>query len=140
MGQGYTLTTGILANSNFFAIPINAKNKLAALVAINYVSSAAAMFQRKSGDLTNLSSLTGWTQYQAYDSTAEAFTSNGDNWNVAFDLVPNTPKCATRSELVSAEIPEPSVAYINQLETDWYWCVMKFGDPATPPSVSSRCG
>ena len=119
---------------------MNYVKRQAALVAINYVSSAAAMFQRKSGQLTNPSSLTGWTQYQAYDSTADAFTSDGDNWNVAFDLVPNSAKCATRSELVSAAIPEPSVAYINQLETDWYWCVMKFGDAATPPSVSSRCG
>ena len=140
MGQGYALSTGILANSNFFAIPINAKNKLAALVAINYVSSAAAMFQRKSGVLTNPSALTGWTQYQAYDSTADAFTSKDGNWNVAFDSIPNSPKCATRSELYNAKIPEPPAAYTTQLENDWYWCVLKYGDSNTPSSVSPRCG
>ena len=135
VGKGYVLSTGILANSNFFAIPINAKNKLSALVAINYISSAAAMFQRKSGQLTNP---TSWSQYQAYDSSANEFTSKGGNWNVAFDTVPTLTNCVDRATLVDAKIPEPSVAYATQLETDWYWCVFNYGN--APQSVAARCG
>jgi len=140
IAQGYTLATGDLANSNYFAIPINAKNKLAALVVIDYVSSAAAMFQRKSGTLNNPSALKGWTQYQAYDPSADEFTYKGENWKVAFDTVPNSKNCATLDNLRSSKIPEPPVAYISQLEIDWYWCVMNYGDANTPTSVSARCG
>ena len=36
--QGYILTTGTLANTNYIAIPINAANKLAAVVSANYLA------------------------------------------------------------------------------------------------------
>lgn len=134
VAKGYVLSTGNLANSNFFAIPINAKNKLAAMAVINYVSSPAAMYQRKSGQLSF-----AWSQYQAYDSTADDFTAKGDNWNVAFDSVPTQTNCVDRSTLVSAKIPEPSVAYVTQLETDWYYCVLTYGTINPNPSAT-RCG
>ena len=115
--KGYTLSTGTLSNTNFLAIPINAKNKLAALVTLNYISSAAAMFQRKSST---------WAPLQAYDETSPTFTSEGSNWNVAFETLPTNPHVPTRNQLVQARIPELSVAYINQLERDWYYCVLHF--------------
>jgi hypothetical protein len=140
VGKGYTLQTGILANTNFFAIPVNAKNKLAALVTLNYISSAAAMFQRKSGQLTNPTFLIGWSQYQAYDPYGGELSFDGGNWNAAFDTVPTLTNCVDRDILESQSIPEPSVAYASQLITDWYWCVFKFGDPNTPASMLTRCG
>lgn len=139
IGKGYTLKTGNLANPNFFAIPINAKNKLAALVTVNYVSSAAAMFQRKSGLLTKAP---GWSQYQAYDIGAGEFSSRGGRWNLAFETIPTQTNCIPRDDLENAKIPELSPAYTTQLETDWYWCVLNYGSANTPSSyvINGRCG
>ena len=45
--MAYVLKTGTIANTNFMAIGVNAKNKMAALVTANHMASAPAMFTRR---------------------------------------------------------------------------------------------
>ena len=45
--MSYVLSSGTIANTNFMAIGVNAKNKMAALVTADYMASPPAMFRRR---------------------------------------------------------------------------------------------
>ena len=61
--------------------------------------------------------------------------------NVVFDTISNLPSCKSLNDLRSSQIPEPPIAYINQLEIDQYWCVMNYNNIANAPTiVSSKFG
>mmetsp|Transcript_31660 Transcript_31660/g.50842 ORF Transcript_31660/g.50842 Transcript_31660/m.50842 type:complete len:475 (-) Transcript_31660:164-1588(-) len=60
--RGYVLSTGTIADSNYLAIPVNANNREAALIAANHIASAGSMFSRALPEI--------WGTLQAFDPTA----------------------------------------------------------------------
>jgi putative spermidine/putrescine transport system substrate-binding protein len=117
---------GTIANTNYVAIPINARNKLAALVATNLLSSAAAMWSREN-DM-------GWIS--VYDSYDPSFTIGG--WNSMFDYIPVPSTTPSKKELENAALPELSNAYTIRLEVDWFYCVLNYDQ--TVSSVTGSNG
>ena len=123
--QGYILDSGTIANTNYVAIPFNSPNKLAAVVAANYMASPAAMFYRYKvvGAL------------QVFDPTLDVFTTGG--WNTAFDSIPTPSQVPPRSARVAGRLGELSGAYITQIQADWFKCVLQYTGPS---SDIPQCG
>ena len=123
--MGTVLTSGTIANTNFVLIPANSANKLAAVVAGNYIASAQAMFSRAQPEVIG--------SLQAYDPTCDNFL---DGWNDAFEYIDRDPATPSTSDLSKYRLSELSAAYINQIEQDWYTCVLTYVAGNSP----SYCG
>lgn len=124
--RSIVLTSGTIANTNFVLIPANAKNKLPAVVAGNYIASAQAMFSRAQPEVIGA--------LQVYDPTCTNFVSGG--WNDAFAYIDQPAATPSTSELSKYRMSELSSAYINRIQNDWYTCVLTY-NAATAPSY---CG
>jgi putative spermidine/putrescine transport system substrate-binding protein len=109
----YVLSSGTIANTSFLGIGVNAKNKLAALVVANYISSAPAMFNRRQPDV--------WGAAQCYNPSASFLTSGG--WQVAFDYLETFPQTPSTVELRAAAMTEVSAIYATKMQNDWLSCV-----------------
>lgn len=109
-------TSGTISNTNFVAIPRNAKNLFAAMVVANYMGEMHAQYARRQPDL--------WGAIQSYDPECDEMTTGG--WQTAFDYLNSQFPNATSpsaAELRSAAMPELDGAYITQFQNDWYTCV-----------------
>jgi putative spermidine/putrescine transport system substrate-binding protein len=117
------LTSGTLANTNYVLIPANAKHKLAAVVAGNFIASTQAMFSRQQPDVLGAQ--------QPYDTTGTNFVDGG--WNDAFayiDRPSTTPSVSTLNQYAMTELTSD---YITRIQQDWYVCVLNY-DVSTSPS------
>lgn len=112
--QGYVLTGGTLANTNFVAIPVNSKNKLGAVVAANFLGSPQANYYRA----LTLGSLS------VYDLQAEAFAAGG--WQAAFDTIDRSPRTPSAQQLAAGKLAELSPSYITKIQRDWHTCVRNY--------------
>jgi putative spermidine/putrescine transport system substrate-binding protein len=123
--RSLVLTSGTIANTNFVLIPANAKNKLAAVVAGNYIASAQAMFSRAQPEVIGA--------LQAYDPTCDNFVAGG--WNDAFAYIDRPTATPSNNDLARYRLSELSSTYINRIQEDWYACVLTYSS-ASP----SYCG
>lgn len=124
-----------LSNVNFFQVPVNSPNKLAAMVVANYVGSAEMTFSRYSNV---------WNILPAFDPSAQAFiaadgTSSG--WNTAIEYaretIPNVQHNVDLTTLSNARVGDLSAAYQLKIAQDWWTCVAAFKGDGTDPSY---CG
>lgn len=106
------LGTGTLADTNFLAIPANAPNLEAALVAVNWIGSAAAMFKRS---LPASEEEGEWGAIQAFDPAAEEMLE----WDVAFDYVNVHEATPTVEELSAARLSDVNAAMVATINADW---------------------
>ena len=111
--------TGSISNNNFWIIPKNADNKLAAMVVGNYIASIGAQFNRRSDS-------SRWIQ--AYDPTCDAITDElAGGWSSAFEYLENnvyyntTPSKTFLNEPYS--LNEINSAYGTALNADWVTCI-----------------
>ena len=123
---GTVFTDNTIANTNYIAIPKNAPNLMGAIVAGNFIGSAAAMYSRAEVQFLQ----------QVYDPACDAFAVDG--WQVPFDLLNITYSShdPTTSELSSYRIGEISTAYASRLEVDWYYCVYNYSPTTTSVSLT----
>lgn len=105
--QAYTLDSGSISDTNFLAIPVNAANKEAALVAVNYLASAGAMFSRSRPSV--------WGAMQAFDPTASSI----QEWDEAFDSVAVHYATPTVEELAKDRLGDLSFEYVDRINKDW---------------------
>ena len=99
---------GTIANTNFVAIPKNAPNLAAALVAANAIASPAQMFARAHADV--------WGTFPAYTPGRVS-----EGWEAAFEEIEavrsiNTPQF---DMLAPHALGELDAAYGARLEADW---------------------
>lgn len=110
--DAYVLITGTLADTNFLAIPLNAPNKEAALVAVNYIGSAASMYVRaipandENGE---------WGAIQAFDPSAPEMIE----WNVAFDYIDLHEATPSVEELSAARLADVNAVMHATINADW---------------------
>ncbi len=116
------LTSGTIANTNFVLIPSNAKHKLAAVVVGNYIASAQAMFSRAQPEVIGA--------LQSYDPSSTKFAEGG--WNDAFEYIDRAPSTPSLADLSKYRVGELSASYINQIEQDWYICVVQYTSGSSP--------
>ena len=121
--QAFVFTDGSIANNVNLIIPSNAPNKIAALFAVNFMTSATAMFSRRE------STSPGFNQIQAYDSSTTNFVDGG--WNYAFDFLGTNTGNPTRSDYDTYLVPEIANAYVIRMEVDWYYCVLNYASGQT---------
>ena len=123
---GTVFTDKTIANTNYIAIPTNAPNLMGAVVAGNFIGSAAAMYSRAEVQFLQ----------QVYDPTCDSFAIDG--WQVPFDLLNATYSShdPTTSDLASYRIGEISKAYVSRFEVDWYYCVYTYSSSVNSISLS----
>ncbi len=123
---GTVFTDNTIANTNYIAIPNNAPNLMGAIVAGNFIGSAAAMYARAEVQFLQ----------QVYDPTCDTFAVDG--WQAPFDLLNITHGShdPTTSELSSYRIGEISNAYASRFEVDWYYCVLNYNPSVTSVSLT----
>jgi ABC-type uncharacterized transport system YnjBCD substrate-binding protein len=110
------MTSGTIGNTNFVCIPSNAKHKLAAVVVGDFIASAEAMFSRAQPETIGT--------LQAYDESADAFTSGG--WNTAFSYIDRASTTPSKTNLDTYRKAELSSDYIVRINLDWYTCVLNY--------------
>jgi putative spermidine/putrescine transport system substrate-binding protein len=108
----YLLTSGTLADTNFLAIPINAPNLEAALVAVNYIGSAAAMFKRA---IPGNEPDGEWGAIQAFDPFAEEMIE----WDAAFDYINLHEATPSVEELAAARLADVNAAMVATINAAW---------------------
>merc|ERR1711988_792855 len=95
-------TSGTIANTNFVAIPKNAPNKAAALVAANVIGSGQAMLSRSRPHV--------WGALQGFDPSKLS-----DEQLRVFNKVDVHPAAPSESDLLG----ELDAAYVRRIEADW---------------------
>ena len=114
--QGFVFNDeiGTIANTNYVLIPSNSPNKLAALVAGNFIGSAPAMFSRAKVKFLS----------QVYNPESDAFTSGG--WDAPFELMDTSSADPTTEDLAKYRAGEIGSKYSERFTVDWYWCVQNY--------------
>lgn len=105
--QAYVLDTGTISDTNYLAIPVNAQNKEAALVAVNHIASAGQMFVRSQPEV--------WGALQAFDPTAPSMVE----WDVAFDYILTHEATPTMEELAAGRLSDMNGDWIDRINADW---------------------
>merc|ERR1711907_400073 len=106
--QAYVLDEpGMIADTNYLAIPVNAPNKEAALVAINHIGSQGQMFTRSQPEV--------WGALQAFDPFADTMLE----WDAAFDYILTHEATPTVEELASAKLGDLTSEWVNRINEDW---------------------
>ena len=104
--QAYVLTSGTIANTNFVAIPKNAPNKAASMVAANVIGSGQAMLTRSRPHV--------WGALQGFDPAALS-----DEQLRIFNKVDTHPSAPSESDLLSSRLGELNADYVTRIESDW---------------------
>lgn len=134
-------TTGAMANNNFVSIMSNSPNKLAAMVAGNYIGSIEAQFIRRSNDATPNGGSYRWVE--PYDPTCKAITEQG--WDTAFNYLATNVNYKQTPGVTFLRAPyslsEIDARYGTRMNADWATCV---GTPsgqayATTTSNGASC-
>lgn len=110
--QAYVMESGTLADTSYLAIPINAPNKEAALVAVNHIGSAGAMFTRSKPE--------EWGALQAFDPTAPSIME----WDPAFDYINQHQATPTVEELAAGRMADLRSELITRINAGWASCVL----------------
>lgn len=121
--SSYVPDSGSLSNVNFFAIPGNSDEKLAASVVGNYIGSIGAQFNRRA-------SANRWIQ--AYSETCDAIADEDrGGWESAFeyldDYVNYNTTPATAYLRSPYALPEINSQYKTQFNADWDTCIQNDG-------------
>ena len=116
--SSYVPNSGSIANNNFWTIPKNAANKLAAIVVANYIASIGAQFNRRSDS-------NRWIQ--AYDPNCPAITDElAGGWASAFEYLEENVFYNTTPSKTYLSSPyslnEVSSQYKTALNADWITC------------------
>ena len=106
--QAYVLDEpGTIADTNYLAIPVNAPNKEAALVAVNHIASAGSMFTRSTPET--------WGALQAFDPTSPSIKA----WDAAFDYVNVHDATPSVEELASSRVGDLPHELVSRINADW---------------------
>lgn len=106
--QGYVLDEpGTIADTNYLAIPVNAPNKEAALVAVNHIASAGSMFTRSTPET--------WGALQAFDPESPAIKE----WDAAFDYVNVHDATPSVEQLAAGRLGDLPAALVSRINADW---------------------
>lgn len=105
--QAYVMKSGSISDVNFLAIPVNAAHKEAALVAVNYIGSAAGMFVRSQHSV--------WGALQCFNPKAPAIKE----WDVAFDYLNRHYATPSEEELAAGRLGDLSAAMVDRINSDW---------------------
>lgn len=122
------LSSGTIANTNYITVPSNAANKLAAIVAGNFIASAQAMFSRAQPE--EIGAL------QAYNPSCDTFTAGG--WEDAFEYIDRADTTPTTASLFNYRLGELSNDYVTRIQSDWYNCVLYY--QTIGKNTPSTCG
>ena len=125
--KSYVPASGAVSNTNFFDIFDKAPNRIAAIVAGNFLGSMEMQFSRK-----NIHEGAGWIQ--TYSTTSQPYLKGG--WygpmsylsTSTFQSYPQTPVVAQlRSPFALSEIDS---RYGTAMKADWLTCVKNAGTSA----------
>jgi len=105
--KAYVLTSGTIADTNYLAIPINAPNKEAALIAVNHIGSAGSMFKRSTPEQ--------WGALQAFNPKAPLIKE----WDFAFDYVAKHDATPTVESLSAGRLGDVSHQLLTRINADW---------------------
>ncbi|MGB3225337.1 MAG: ABC transporter substrate-binding protein [Desulforhopalus sp.] len=108
----FVFKEGTIANTHFVAIPYNAQDKAAAMVAANFLLSPVAQLEKAIPDV--------WGDFPAITPTKLP-----ELWQEKFKALPRGPATLGDAELQSHQLPEPPSKILVQLEKGWVEHVLK---------------
>ncbi len=110
--RSFVFEEGTIANTHFLAIPFNAADKAAAMVAANFLLSAEAQLEKAKPDV--------WGDFPAIDIARLPAEQQK-----LFDQLQRGPATLTNQELQTHQLPEPPSEILIQLEKGWEQQVLK---------------
>ncbi len=108
----FVFDEGTIANTHFVAIPYNAKDKAAAMVAANFLLSPEAQLEKAAPDV--------WGDFPAISPAKLP-----EQWREKFKALPRGPATLGDAELQAHQLPEPPSKILVQLEKGWVEHVLK---------------
>lgn len=127
--KAYVPALGAVANTNFFSIFDKAPNRIAAIVAGNFLGSMEMQFSRK-----NIHEGAGWIE--TYSTSSKPYLQGG--WygpmnylsTSSFQSYPQTPP--TEQLRSPYALPEIDSRYGTAMKADWLTCVKNSGSAPNP--------
>jgi len=104
--QAYVPQFGTIRNSHYLGIPVNASNKAAALVLINFLISPETQFEKSKPAV--------WG-----DGTVLSTELLPDEWRSQFDSIEGRTRIATRDELQKLALMEPAPEIMIRIHEDF---------------------
>ncbi len=110
--RSFVFNEGTISNTHFVAIPYNASDKAAAMVAANFLLSAEAQMEKAKPNV--------WGDFPALDISRLPM-----NQQQQFIDLPRGPATLSNQELQAHQLPEPPSDILIQLEKGWEQHVLK---------------
>jgi putative spermidine/putrescine transport system substrate-binding protein len=104
--KAYVLDSGTIRNSHYFGIPVNAPNKAAAMVVVNFLISHEAQWQKAKPDV--------WG-----DGTILSTSLLPEEWKSKFENIAGRKRVPPRSELEPNALMEPAPEIMIRLNEDF---------------------
>lgn len=104
--QGYGLKDGTIGNTNYTAIPINSKNKAAAMVLQNLMLSSRAQYQKALPDVWGAAAAVEVSRMQT-------------EYQEKFATIKTHPSVVPESELAKNALPELQASWLTAIEKGW---------------------
>lgn len=102
----FALDDGLLANTSYVAIPSNASNRAAAIVAANALLSADLQYEKAKPDVWGMATVLDFDRL--VPAEAERFRT-----------LPRHPAVLAAEDLADVAMPEPSAAWLEAIEARW---------------------